>query len=87
MAKSKKSSGSNDLDNGNVTELAARHENFCRGCGGHKESETGLPVVCWSCWKGESLPFTPYKYFAGTFAEWLAEVKAKTGKIFNKLCA
>ena len=79
--------GGTVLDEGGVTEGAARHEDFCRGCGSHKESETGLPVVCWSCWKGEALSFTPYKYFTGTFAEWLAEVKTKTGKVFNELCA
>lgn len=72
-----------DVDAVGITENAARHENFCRGCGGHKESDIGLPVVCWPCWKGDSLPFTPYKYFGGTFTEWLSEVKAKTGKVFN----
>lgn len=66
-----------------ITESTARHENFCRGCGGHKESSTGQPIVCWSCWKGECSLFTPFKYFTGTFAEWLAEIKAKTGKVFN----
>lgn len=85
MNKTRKLSG-DILNGGDITENDARHENFCRGCGGYKESDLG-PIVCWSCWKGESLPFTPYKYFTGSFMEWLAEVKVKTGKVFIKLGA
>lgn len=68
-----------------ITEDVARDENFCRGCGGHKDVDNGHPIVCWSCWKGEGLPFKPFKYFNGTFAEWLAHIKEKTGDEFNSL--
>lgn len=48
----------------------ARTETTCRGCG--KPKDKGL-VVCWHCFKYRD---NPYKYFAGTFEEWLVEVEA-----------
>jgi hypothetical protein len=48
-------------------EEAARTETVCRGCDGTKE--TGL-VVCWSCFKLRD-DVMPFKYFDGTFSEWL----------------
>jgi len=58
-----------------MTDEIASEEAVCRGCGNAKEGNGGQ-IVCWSCWKGEDTPFTPYKYFQGTFAEWLIHVEA-----------
>lgn len=66
-----------------IDEDTARNEKFCRGCGCEKEAAPAYPVVCWSCWKGEGLPFKPFKYFSGSFEKWLTHVKKKTGKVFT----
>lgn len=58
-----------------VTEEMAREEVVCRGCGNTKEGSGGQ-IVCWSCWKTDEHPYTPFKYFHGTFAEWLIHVEA-----------
>jgi hypothetical protein len=57
-----------------ITEDEARNEKVCRGCGDAKTSNG--QVVCLTCFKGEDNLFTSYKYFNGTFAEWLAHVEA-----------
>jgi len=49
-------------------EEQARTETFCRGCGG----EPGL-IVCWPCFKCRE-DVLPFKYFDGTFTEWLERV-------------
>ena len=51
-------------------EEQARTEAFCRGCGGEKEA--GL-IVCWPCFKYRD-DIVPFKYFDGTFEEWLERV-------------
>ncbi len=67
-----------------ISEDTARLETFCRGCGSRKDAAPHYPVVCPSCWEGEGLSFATYKHFTGTYAEWLAHVKARTGKSFYK---
>lgn len=54
-------------------EFTVRNEKICRGCGDAKPSHG--QVVCWSCFNGEDTLFTPYKYFKGGLAEWLAQVE------------
>lgn len=57
-----------------ITEELVRSEKVCRGCGNAKTSD--WQIVCQHCWKGEDNVFTPYKYFRGTFVEWLIHVEA-----------
>ena len=61
------------MDYTDPLEERARTETFCRGCGGTKEA--GL-VVCWPCYKHRD-DVMPYKYFDGTFTQWLARINAK----------
>jgi hypothetical protein len=51
-------------------EEQARTETVCRGCGGEKELEL---IVCWPCFKYRD-DIVPFKYFDGTFTEWLERV-------------
>jgi hypothetical protein len=51
-------------------EVRARTETVCRGCNGEKE--TGL-IVCWPCFKHHE-DIVPFKYFDGTFSQWLQTV-------------
>jgi len=51
-------------------EERARTETVCRGCGGGKE--TGM-TVCWPCFKHRE-DIVPFKYFDGTFSQWLQTV-------------
>lgn len=48
----------------------ARTEIKCRGCGKDKGKGT---IVCWDCFKYVK---KQYKYFEGSFKEWLEQVKA-----------
>lgn len=50
-----------------LTEEEIRRETICRGCG--KEKGEGQ-IVCWQCFKYRK-DIVPYKYFEGTFVEWL----------------
>jgi len=47
-----------------------RDKLICAGCG--KPKDTGL-IVCWECFKRGP---NPYKYFQGTFEQWLAMIYA-----------
>jgi hypothetical protein len=58
------------MDESYALEEQARTETFCRGCGGEKED--GL-IVCWPCFKYRD-DIVPFKYFDGTFEEWLERV-------------
>lgn len=60
------------MDYTDPLEERARSETFCRGCGGAKEA--GL-VVCWPCYKHRD-DVMPFKYFDGTFTQWLARKNA-----------
>ena len=50
-----------------ITEKEIREETICRGCGRIKDK--GL-IVCWYCFKYRK-DIVPWKYFEGTFANWL----------------
>lgn len=51
-------------------EQHAREELVCLGCNGPKE--TG-PIVCWDCFKRRQDGAGPFKYFGGSFSDWLRE--------------
>lgn len=50
---------------GTELEIQARKSYDCFGCGGAKEQSL---VLCWDCFKRGDQPF---KYFTGTFKQWL----------------
>ena len=52
-----------------LTEDQAREMTICPAC--EMEKDKGL-VVCWNCFKGGELP---YKYYDGSFTEYLEELK------------
>ncbi len=50
-----------------VNEEEQRQSTVCAGC--HYSKGIG-EIVCWACFKDGKLP---YKYYQGTFTEWLNE--------------
>ena len=58
------------MDELDALEERARTETVCRGCGAEKE--TGM-TVCWPCFKHRE-DIVPFKYFDGTFPQWLQTV-------------
>ena len=57
----------NNMEDQQATEQ--RSSTICLGC--FNDKSIGL-VVCWDCFKNDSTR-PAYKYFMGTFSEWLAQ--------------
>jgi hypothetical protein len=54
-----------------INEEATRKSAICLGCGDGKGTDM---IVCWECFKRG---VEPYKYFGGSFCDWLRHLNDK----------